>query len=81
MSRSCLCLEDPRESRERNTLKVVGIVIQRESKMTKKLIVTLSDETNQLFRDTCKKLYGEKVGGLSIGAEQALKEWIERNNV
>jgi len=62
---------------------VVGIVIQREPKMTKtkKLIVTLSDETNKLFRDTCKKLYGEKVGGLSIGAEQALKEWIERNNV
>jgi len=49
--------------------------------MTKKLIVTLSDETNQLFRATCKKLYGEKPGGLSIGAEQALKEWIEMNNV
>jgi len=55
------------------------VVIQRGFKMTKKLIVTLSDETNQRFRATCKKLYGEKVGGLSIGAEQALKEWIERN--
>jgi len=50
--------------------------------MTKKLIVTLSDETNRSFRETCKRLYGEeKRGGLSIGAEQALKEWIERNNV
>ncbi len=59
-----------------------GLVIQRGFKMTKKLIVTLSDETNRSFRETCKKLYGEKkVGGLSIGAEQALKEWIERNNV
>ena len=50
--------------------------------MTKKLIVTLSDETNRNFRETCRRLYGEeKRGGLSIGAEQALKEWIERNNV
>ena len=48
--------------------------------MPKKLIVTLSDETNQRFRDTCKKLYGEKVGGLSIGAEKALNEWIEKND-
>ena len=62
-------------------LKWIGVVIQRGFKMTKKLIVTLSDETNQSFRATCKKLYGGKVGGLSIGAEQALKEWIERNNV
>lgn len=46
-----------------------------------KMIVTLSDETNKSFRETCKKLYGGKVGGLSIGAEQALKEWVERNNV
>ena len=46
-----------------------------------KLIVTVSDEVNRSFRDTCKKLYGEKVGGLSIGAEQALKEWIEKHNV
>jgi len=49
--------------------------------MTKKLIVTLSDETNRSFRETCKRLYGDKPGGLSIGAEKALKEWIERNNV
>jgi len=62
------------------TLKWIGIVIQRELKMPK-IIVTLSDETNQLFRDTCKKLYGDKHGVLSIGAERALKEWIERNNV
>jgi hypothetical protein len=46
-----------------------------------KIILSLSDETNQRFRDTCKKLYGGKVGGLSIGAEQALKEWVEKNNV
>ncbi len=46
-----------------------------------KIILSLSDETNQRFRATCKKLYGDKVGGLSIGAEQALKEWIEKNNV
>jgi len=45
-----------------------------------KIIVTLSDETEQLFRDTCKRLYGDKKrGGLSIGAEQAVKEWVERN--
>jgi len=46
-----------------------------------KMIISLTDETNQHFRATCKKLYGEKVGGLSIGAEQAMKEWIEKNNV
>ncbi|GAH35074.1 unnamed protein product [marine sediment metagenome] len=46
-----------------------------------KLIVTVTDETNSAFRATCKKLYGDKVGGLSIGAEQALKEWIEKHNV
>ena len=45
-----------------------------------KIMVTLSDEMEQLFRDTCKRLYGErKRGGLSIGAEQAVKEWVERN--
>lgn len=45
-----------------------------------KIIVTLSEETEQLFRATCKRLYGDKKrGGLSIGAEQAVKEWVERN--
>lgn len=46
-----------------------------------KLIVSLTDETDKRFRDTCKKLYGEKRGFLSIGAEQALKEWIAKHNV
>ena len=47
-----------------------------------KLIVTVSDETNRDFRSTCKRLYGDKKpGGLSIGAEHALKDWIEKNNV
>lgn len=45
-----------------------------------KLTLTLSDETEKLFRATCKRLYGEmKRGGLSIGAENAVKEWVERN--
>ncbi|GAF73284.1 unnamed protein product [marine sediment metagenome] len=46
-----------------------------------KIILSLSEDTNQRFRATCKKLYGDKVGCLSIGAEQAMKEWIEKNNV
>jgi len=45
----------------------------------KKLIVTLPEEVDQLFRDTCKRLYGDRRGSLSIGAEHALREWIERN--
>lgn len=46
-----------------------------------KLIVTLTDETDKRFRATCKKLFGEKRGSLSIGAEQALKEWIAKQDV
>ncbi len=45
-----------------------------------KILLSLTDETEQLFRATCKRLYGDKIrGGLSIGADQALKEWALKN--
>ncbi len=43
-----------------------------------KLIVTLSEETDRDFRDTVKRIYGDKRGGISIAAEQALKDWIAK---
>lgn len=43
--------------------------------------MSLDDETDQRFRDIVTRLYGNKKGALSIAGEQAIKEWIQRNDV
>jgi len=43
--------------------------------------LSLDDETDQRFRDIVTRLYGNKKGALSIAGEQAIKEWIQRNDV
>jgi hypothetical protein len=46
-----------------------------------KLLLSLGDETEQRFRDVVMRLYGDKKGALSIAGEQAIREWIQRNDV
>ena len=46
-----------------------------------KLLLSLDDETDQRFRDIVTRLYGNKKGALSIAGEQAIREWIQRNDV
>ena len=46
-----------------------------------KLLLSLDNETDQRFRDIVTRLYGNKKGALSIAGEQAIKEWIQRNDV
>ncbi len=45
-----------------------------------KILITLEDETEERFREVVKRVYGERRGALSIAAEQAIKEWIVRND-
>jgi len=43
--------------------------------------LSLDDETDQRFREIVTRLYGNKKGALSIAGEQAIREWIQRNDV
>ena len=43
--------------------------------------MSLDNETDQRFREIVKRLYGNKKGALSIAGEQAIREWIQRNDV
>lgn len=46
-----------------------------------KLLLSLEDETDHRFREIVAKLYGRKKGALSIAGEQAIREWIQRNDI
>jgi len=43
--------------------------------------LSLDNETDQRFREIVIRLYGNKKGALSIAGEQAIREWIQRNDV
>lgn len=43
--------------------------------------MSLDNETDQRFREIVIRLYGNKKGALSIAGEQAIREWIQRNDV
>ena len=45
-----------------------------------KILISLEDETEEKFRDIAERLFGKKRGALSIAAEQAIREWIIRND-
>ena len=43
-----------------------------------RLDVILPDELDKKFRETVRKLYGNRRGALSIAVEQAIKDWIKK---
>jgi hypothetical protein len=45
-----------------------------------KILISLDDETEKKFREITIRLFGDKRGGLSIAGEQAIREWIVRND-
>jgi len=45
-----------------------------------KLLVSLEDETDKRFREITKRTFGNKKGAISIAAEQAIREWMLRND-
>lgn len=45
--------------------------------MTKKLVISLSDEMEKRFRNTVFERKGMKRGNISEAVEEALKQWIE----
>ncbi len=44
------------------------------------MLISLEDETENKFREIAFKLFGSKRGALSIAGEQAIREWIVRND-
>jgi len=45
-----------------------------------KLLISLDDVTEKKFRDLTVRIFGDKKGALSIAGEQAIREWIVRND-
>ena len=45
-----------------------------------KLLISLDDATEKKFRDLTVRIFGDKKGALSIAGEQAIREWIVRND-
>ncbi|MCW4049483.1 MAG: hypothetical protein NWE89_07070 [Candidatus Bathyarchaeota archaeon] len=45
-----------------------------------KILLSLDDETDKKFREITIRLFGNKKGALSIAGEQAIREWIVRND-
>lgn len=43
-----------------------------------RLDIYLGDEVERKFREVVMKLYGGRKGALSIAAEQAILDWIEK---
>jgi hypothetical protein len=45
-----------------------------------KLLISLDDATEKKFREITLRLFGNKRGAISIAGEQAINEWIVRND-
>lgn len=45
-----------------------------------KVLLSLDEDTERKFREITERLYGKKKGALSIAGEQAIREWIIRND-
>ncbi len=45
-----------------------------------KVLISLDDTAEKKFREITLRLFGNKRGALSIAGEQAINEWIVRND-
>ena len=45
-----------------------------------KLLISLDEDVEKRFRELTMKMFGAKKGALSIAGEQAIREWVVRND-
>jgi hypothetical protein len=60
-------------------MNVLPEIIQKRLKILGKLMISLSDQAEDLVRDEVQRIYHGRVGGLSIFFEQVLRSYFTTN--